>query len=118
MNACLDETRSERIDVGLVFMRQLRLSPTLAEVLADEKPAVQTWGDFALSAMVEKVVTARMVRGDYRGVIRLLVRLVGPPSDGALGGRAPTLASDSRQAGPTTSENDRKPLATAKGGPR
>jgi hypothetical protein len=100
-SALLDETRSERLDLGLVVMKQLRLSPTLAEVLGEEKPATQTWGDFALAAMVEKVVTARSLRGDYRGVIRLLVRLVGQPSDGAAGGPAQRPTPDSRPVGPT-----------------
>lgn len=85
MNSLLDETRSDRLDLGLAFIRQLRVSPTVAEVLAEEKPAAQTWGDFAILSMVSFAVMARMVRGDLRGVIRLLVRLVGQPADGADG---------------------------------
>lgn len=81
MNAFLQESRSERIDFGLPYiLRQLRASPTVAALLTEEKPADQTWGDFAIRALLLYVVMARMVRGDFRGVISLLVRLVGQPA--------------------------------------
>jgi hypothetical protein len=101
VNAFLDETRSERLDLALPFMRQLRVSPTLAEVLAAEKPATQTWGDFALAAMVEKAVTARMVRGDLCGVTCLVVRLTGRPSGTTESAGTPSRGADGRPAGPT-----------------
>jgi hypothetical protein len=104
-NAFLDETRSERLDLGLPMMKQLRASPTLTAVLMDEKPATQTWGDFALAAMVEKSVHARMVRGDLRGVIRLLVRLIGQPSDERL---TNGLVPDARQAALTNGNGSRR----------
>jgi hypothetical protein len=82
MNAMLDETRSERIDLGLPFLKQIRTSPTLAAILNEEKPANQSWGDFFLSAAVNQVLHARNIRGDWRGCHRLLVRVIGPEPDG------------------------------------
>ncbi len=76
-NAFLDETRTERLDIGLPFLRQLRLSPTLENLLAEEKPANQSWGDYFLTAAVNQALSARNVRGDWRGSNRLIVRLVG-----------------------------------------
>ena len=81
-NALLDETRSERIDLGLPFLKQIRVSPTLANVLSEEKPANQSWGDFFLSAAVNQILMSRNMRGDWRGCNRLLVRIVGPEPDG------------------------------------
>jgi hypothetical protein len=68
-----------------------------------------TWGDFAITAMVEKAVTARMLRGDWRGVISLLVRLVGHPSEERPSGAPAPSPPDDRQNGLTP----RKPLAPA-----
>ena len=81
-NALLDETRSERIDLGLPFLKQIRLSPTLATVLSEEKPANQAWGDFFLTAAINHVLHAHNVRGDWRGCHRLIDRLIGPPPVG------------------------------------
>jgi hypothetical protein len=81
-NALLDETRSERIDLGLPFLKQIRASPTLAQLLSEEKPANQSWGDFFLTAAVNQVLMSRNMRGDWRGVHRLLVRVIGPEPDG------------------------------------
>jgi hypothetical protein len=81
-NAMLDETRSERIDLGLPFLKQIRTSPTLAAILSEEKPANQSWGDFFLTAAVNHVLHVRNVRGDWRGCHRLLVRVIGPEPDG------------------------------------
>jgi len=80
-NALLDETRSERIDLGLPWLKQLRVSPTVFELLSEEKPANMSWGDFLLTAALCYVRCARDIRGDFRGSNRLGVRLFGPVSD-------------------------------------
>jgi hypothetical protein len=81
-NAFLDETRTERIDLGLPFLKQIRVSPTISALLMEEKPANQTWGDFFLTAAVNHIFHARNMRGDWRGCNRLMVRLLGPEPDG------------------------------------
>lgn len=81
-NALLDETRSERIDLGLPFLKQIRLGPTLRDILTEEKPANQSWGDFFLSAAINQILHARNIRGDWRGSKRLLVRITGQEPDG------------------------------------
>lgn len=80
-NALLDETRTVRIDVGLPWLKQLRVSPTVFELLSEEKPANMSWGDFLLTAALCYVRCARDIRGDFRGSNRLGVRLFGPVSE-------------------------------------
>lgn len=79
MNALLDETRSARIDFDMLLIRELKVSPTVKELLLEEKPSNMGWGDFAIFSMLAFVLIARIVRFDLRGVIRLCVRLVGEP---------------------------------------
>lgn len=103
-NALLDETRSERIDLGLPFLKQIRLGPTLRDILTEEKPANQAWGDFFLTAAINQILHARNIRGDWRGSKRLLVRITGQEPDG-LGVTAEeqmaVLTSVRRPDGPT-----------------
>ena len=81
-NAFLDESRSERIDLGLPFLKQIRASPTIVKVLSEEKPANQSWGDFFLSATINHVLNKKNVLGDWRACHRLLGRMIGPEPDG------------------------------------
>lgn len=97
MNALLDETRSERLDLGLSFMRQLRVSPTVAALLAEEKPAAMSWGDFATLGMIHLIMSWRSSRGDVRGVIRQGVSLVGGAPDGTTGALTAVGLADGRQ---------------------
>lgn len=76
-NAFLDETRTERLDVSLPFAKQLRLSPSIMEVLSEHKPPTQSWGDFCLESMVLRILTDTIMRRDCRGCNRLVVRLFG-----------------------------------------
>lgn len=87
-NALLDESRSERLELGLSFLRQLRASATVVDILEAEKAADETWGDFALEGMIALAAMRRTLRMDLRGVNRLCVGLVG-------------LADDARQMDPT-----------------
>lgn len=88
MNALRDETRSRLIESGLPFLRQLRTSPTVAELLDAEKTDTETWADFALLGMITLASMRRMVRADLRGVIRLGVGIVGAVADGVMAERA------------------------------
>lgn len=88
MNALLDQTRSRLIETGLPFLRQLRASPTVAELLDGEKLDNETWADFALLGMIVLASMRRMVRADIRGVIRFGVGLVGAVADGVMAERA------------------------------
>jgi len=76
-NAFLDETRTERIDLGLPICKQLRASPTVFEVLAEEKPATMSWGDFATISMISFALMGRNLRGDFRGAYCQAVRIFG-----------------------------------------
>lgn len=77
MNALLDETKGDRIEFGLSFLRELKVQPTVKAILLEEKPSNMGWGDFAIFSMLGFVFIARIMRFDVRGVIRLGVRLVG-----------------------------------------
>lgn len=99
MNALLDEKRTARLEIGLPWMKQLRVSPTVEAVLLEEKPASVTWGDFAILAMVLFCFIARIVRGDVRGVIRLGVRLAGSTPDAGQVDPTPGRSPDARQDG-------------------
>ena len=103
MNALLHESRSRLIEPGLPYLRQLRLSPTVAAVLEAEKLDTETWGDFAVLGMIVLANMRRASRGDLRGVIRLHVGIVGAPPDGP--------ASDPTSVG--SPDERRKPLARA-----
>lgn len=114
MNALLNETRSKLLEPGLPFLRQLRVSPSIAALLDAEKQDNESWADFALLGMITLASMRRMVRADIRGVIRLGVGIVGAVADGvmeerATEGNAPTIA------GPTAGR--RKPPAKIAGGP-
>lgn len=82
MNTFLDETRSVRVDAGLACARQLRMSPTVFALLSAEKPATQPWGDFLIEAAIFRIITARNMRGDYRGGHTLSVGIFGGLSGG------------------------------------
>ena len=80
-NALLDETRSERLPINLPFLQQLRVSPTIRDLLDQERPANETWADFAVLAMLQRVVMARTIHFDLSGAKRLLVTLTGDTQD-------------------------------------
>lgn len=82
MNAMLDETRSERIDLGLPFLKQIRVSPTIHEFLKDHKPDNRDWGTFILSRAVSGILADYNVRFDFRGLNRQVVRLFGSEKPG------------------------------------
>ena len=81
MNALLDETKSGRIEFDLPLLRELKVSPTVKQLLLEEKPSNMGWGDFAIFSMLAFVLIARIMRFDLRGVIRLCVRLIGATPD-------------------------------------
>lgn len=113
MNVLLDETRSDRIEFGLPWLRELRVSPTVKRVLAEEKPSHLGWGEFAILAMVAFVLIARIMRGELHGVIRLVRLLLGPLPDDAPGDPTSVGATDIAPGDP------RRPLARAgRGGAR
>ncbi|MFB3816163.1 MAG: hypothetical protein ACE147_00750 [Candidatus Methylomirabilales bacterium] len=94
MNALLDETRSERLPVNLPFLLQLRVSPTIRELLEREKPANESWADFAMLSMIQRAVHARTVRLDFDGAKRLLVTVGGSGSDETAGAVTPVTPYD------------------------
>jgi hypothetical protein len=110
MNALRDATRSRLIESGLPFLRQLRTSPTVAELLEGEKTDTETWADFALLGMITLASMRRMVRADLRGVIRLGVGIVGAVADGVMGERA---AETIRPTSVGPADNCRKPPTKA-----
>ena len=110
MNALRDETRSRLIESGLPFLRQLRTSPSVAELLDAEKQDTETWADFALLGMITLASMRRMVRADIRGVIRLGVGIVGAVADGVMGERATERADPTSVGSPDVR---RKPAAKA-----
>lgn len=59
------------------FCEQLRAPESLHQLVMLHKPATQSAGDFALASMLNAVLMALIVRGDYRGIQRLLVSLFG-----------------------------------------
>jgi hypothetical protein len=81
MNALLDETKNARIEFGLPWLHELKVSPTIKQILLEEKPSNLGWGDFAIFSMLTFAFIARMMRFDLRGVIRLGVRVVGALPD-------------------------------------
>lgn len=106
MNALLDQTRSRLIETGLPFLRKLRASPSVAELLEAEKQDNETWADFAILGMITLACMRRMVRADLRGVIRLGVGIVSAVTAG--------FAVDPTNVGEKIAPHERrKPLAKA-----
>lgn len=81
MNALLDETRTERLDLGMSFLPQLRVSPTVRAMLLEAKPANQSWADFATEAMVVRALLTNTIGLSLHNLNRQVVRLIGPSSD-------------------------------------
>jgi hypothetical protein len=80
-NALLDETKSDRIEFGLDWLRELKVQPTVKTLLLESKPSNMGWGDFAIFSMLAFSFISATMRFDLRGVIRLGVRLVGAMPD-------------------------------------
>ena len=78
MNPLTDEKRTAQLTLSIDgFCDQLRSPESLHRLVMIEKPATQSAGDFALVSMLNAAIMSRMVRGDYRGIYTLLVRLFG-----------------------------------------
>ncbi len=80
-NVLLAETRSQRIDLGLPMLSQLRVSPTVHELLSDAKPDHQSWPDFAIESMVIRVLLPHTLGLRLRELNRQCVRIVGRETD-------------------------------------
>ena len=79
MNPFTDESRDARLKVSVTgWCDTLRAPESLHRLVMVEKPTPMSAGDFALKAMLDAALMARMVRGDYRGIQRLLGTLFGP----------------------------------------
>lgn len=77
-NPFTDESRDARLKVDVEgFCSTLRAPASLHQLVMQEKPAGFSVGDFALTAMVNDLITALTVRRDYRGIQRLLGTLLG-----------------------------------------
>ena len=76
-NPFTDESRDARLRTQLDGMESLRAPETLHRLVMEHKPATVSVGDFALKAMLDSIIDALKVRGDYRGIQRLLVTLFG-----------------------------------------
>lgn len=83
MNVLLDETKGKRIDLGLSMLPMIRMSPTLAALLEQEKAADDTWAVFFTRAALVYVFMRRIMAVDLPGVIRLGVSLVAIAPDEA-----------------------------------
>jgi len=103
MNALLDESRDVRLEPGLPFLKQLRVSPQVALLLEAERAANESWGDFAVTGMIALATMRRTLRMDLRGAYRLLVGIVGATG-------AQEFPTDVRHA-----PDERRALAKAKG---
>ena len=78
MNALTDETRDARFKLDVEgFCTTLRAPASLHRLVMEWKPAGVAVGDFALTAMLNEVIAACMVRRDYRAIQRLLGTLFG-----------------------------------------
>lgn len=82
MSPFTDESRDARIKLGVAGLADtLRAPESLHRLVMVEKPQTVSAGDFALKAMLDGALMARMVRGDYRGIQRLLGTLFGELDD-------------------------------------
>lgn len=78
MNPFTDEKRTSQLQLSIEGLcDQLRSPESLHRLVMVEKSATESAGDFALKAMLNTAIMARMMRGDYRGIQRLLVSLFG-----------------------------------------
>lgn len=78
-NPFTDESRDARIKLSVAGLCDtLRAPESLHRIVMVEKPTTVSAGDFALKAMLDAALMARMVRGDYRGIQSLLGTLFGP----------------------------------------
>ncbi|HXG77662.1 MAG TPA: hypothetical protein VNJ53_13935 [Gaiellaceae bacterium] len=79
MNPFTDESRDARLKLAVPGLCDtLRAPESLHRLVMEYKPAVLSVGDFALKSMLDAVLLAHIVRGDYRAVQRLLGALFGP----------------------------------------
>lgn len=85
MNRLLEESRTVRVDVGMPMCNQLRLQPTLHQILDEAKPVNLSWPDFFAKAALFIVMTDVNIRMDLHAAKRLLVRLLGDGDDGTTG---------------------------------
>ncbi len=77
-NPFTDETRDARLKLNIDgFCDTLRAPESLHRLVMEYKPATVSAGDFALKAMLDSSIDALKVRGDYRGIQRLLGTLFG-----------------------------------------
>lgn len=81
MNALLEQTRSARIEFGLPWLDEFRVSPAVKAALAEHKPITMSWGAWAEFCMFAVACMAAIMRGDVFAAIRLGVRLFGHPPD-------------------------------------
>lgn len=78
MNPFLDESRDARLKLAIQgFCDTLRAPESLHRLVMTFKPADRSAGDFALKAMLDEVLIAHIIRGDYRGLQSLLGTLFG-----------------------------------------
>lgn len=78
-NPFTDESRDSRFKVDVPgLMDTLRSPESLHRLVMEFKPAVVSTGDFALKGMLDSCIDSLKVRGDYRGIQRLLGTLFGP----------------------------------------
>lgn len=83
-NPFTDESRDARLKLGIEgFCDTLRSPESLHRLVMVEKPAVLSAGDFALKSMLDAVIDAHKVVGDYRSIQRLLGTLFGDVVTGA-----------------------------------
>ena len=82
-NALLAETRTKRIDLALPILPQLRISPTVYEILDEAKSDAQSWPDFALESMLIRALLPHTLGLRLRDLNRQIVRIVGPEPDAA-----------------------------------
>lgn len=77
-NPFTDESRDARIKLNVSGLADtLRAPESLHRLVMVEKPTTVSAGDFALKAMLDAALMSRIVRGDYRGIQRLLGTLFG-----------------------------------------
>jgi hypothetical protein len=109
-NPFTDESRDARLKLGIDGLCDTLRSPeSLHRIVMEHKPATVSTGDFALKAMLDAVIDAHKVRGDYRGIYRLL---------GTLFGDAVTERNGQVTNGTSGAERHKRPAPSDIGGAR
>lgn len=80
-NLLLDSTATRRIDIGLPWLKQIRVGDDLYAWLNNHKPADDTWKEWSVGCMVIVSLQQHIMARRLLDCIRQGVRLVGYVAD-------------------------------------